>query len=395
MRVLLGISAGIAAFKIPILIRYFIKAGAEVKCIMTPASSDFISPLVLSTLSKNPVGMEFWNKETGEWNNHVAYGEWADILVIAPATANTLQKMAYGSCDNLLLACYLSMRKKTIVVPAMDLDMYKHPSVERNLQQIKEDGVTVIPPTNGELASGLVGEGRMEEPEEIFNFVMSHMGYTDDFSSKKVLITAGPTFEAIDPVRFIGNHSSGKMGFALAEALSKRGAHVLLVSGPTHLQTQAENIEIIKVTTALEMFEMVRKNWEFMDIGIFAAAVSDYRPEEIATQKIKKTQERLKIDLIPNPDILMWAGENNSNEKYIVGFALETSNEKENALVKLKNKKASCIVLNSLQEKGAGFAGDSNKVTIFGKEGDVVEIPLNSKENVSHSILDFVLKHIK
>lgn len=392
MRILIGITAGIAAYKIPFLIRHFIKAGAEVKCIMTPASSDFISPLVLSTLSKNPVGIEFWNTSNGVWNNHVEYGEWADVFLIAPATANTLQKMAQGACDNLLLATYLSMRSRTIVAPAMDLDMYQHPAVKRNLNQLIADGVIVIPATVGELASGLAGEGRMEEPEQIFEFVLRFLNYNNQsLSQKKVLITAGPTYEPIDPVRFIGNHSTGKMGFALAEVCANRGAQVVLVAGPNHLKPQSHNIELISVQTADDMFEVVKNHWETADIGIFSAAVADYKPLKKEEHKIKKHDGKLNLELTPNPDILNWAGHHKKDKQIVVGFALESNNEKENALEKLHKKKASFIVLNSLKESGAGFGGDTNKVTIFGEQGECLEVPLKSKKDVASAIMDFVI----
>lgn len=308
MNVLIGITAGIAAYKIPFLIRSFIKAGMDVKCIMTPESVDFLSPLVVSTLSKNPVGISFWNKDSGEWANHVAYGEWADVFIIAPCTANTLHKMASGACDNLLLATYLSMRKKTIVAPAMDLDMYQHPSVTRNIAQLAQDGVTFIPSTHGELASGLIGEGRMEEPEKIFDFVLDFVGNQHDFVGKTALVTAGPTFEAIDPIRYIGNHSSGKMGFALAEALAERGAEVVLIAGPNALRTKNKNIKVISIVSADEMFKEVQSIWELVDLGIFAAAVADFKVKNIAEQKIKKSEGPLDLEWVQNPDILAWAG---------------------------------------------------------------------------------------
>ncbi|MCH2225809.1 MAG: bifunctional phosphopantothenoylcysteine decarboxylase/phosphopantothenate--cysteine ligase CoaBC, partial [Crocinitomicaceae bacterium] len=309
-RILLGITGGIAAYKITFLIRLLKKSGAEVKCIMTPASSDFISPLVVSTLSENPVGIEFWNKKDGSWNNHVEYGLWADVFVIAPLTANTLSKISVGSCDNLLLATYLSMKSSTIVAPAMDLDMYAHPTTTRNIELIEEDGVQVIPAESGALASGLEGTGRMAEPETIFAAIKDFFEKKLDprLKGKKVVITAGPTYESIDPVRFIGNHSSGKMGYRIAESLLEQGADVVLVSGPTKLSLEHENLELIRVKSADEMLSAVQEHWDNSNFGVFAAAVADYRPKNVAELKIKKSEDELSIELIKNPDILKWAG---------------------------------------------------------------------------------------
>jgi len=388
MNVLIGITAGIAAYKIPFLIRSFSKAGMDVKCIMTPDSVDFLSPLVVSTLSKNPVGISFWNKDSGEWANHVAYGEWADVFVIAPCTANTLHKMASGACDNLLLATYLSMRRKTIIVPAMDLDMYQHPSVRRNMDQVTADGVNIIPSTHGELASGLVGEGRMEEPEKIFEFVMDFCKVGQDFSGTTAMVTAGPTFEPIDPVRYIGNHSSGKMGFALAEALAERGAKVILIAGPHSLNVKNKNIQLVSIVTADEMLKEVQLVWDSVDVGIFAAAVSDFKPKHLSTQKIKKGDVPFTVEWEQNPDILAWAGTHKKGSQFIVGFALETENEEVNALEKLKKKKASCIVLNSFQESNPVFNADYNKVTIFDESGNRSELPILRKNELANEILD-------
>ena len=325
-RILLGITGGIAAYKIAFLIRLLKKSGAEVKCIMTPASSDFISPLVVSTLSENPVGIEFWNKDDGSWNNHVDYGLWADIFVIAPLTANTLSKMASGSCDNLLLATYLSMKSNTVVAPAMDLDMYAHPTTARNLTQLESDGVEIIPAEDGQLASGLEGTGRMAEPETIFKKIEDYFESRKDpkIKGKKVVITAGPTYENIDPVRFIGNHSSGKMGFAIAEKFLSDGAEVVLVTGPTKLKLEAPVLKLVRVRSAEEMLEAVKEEWHSCDYGVFSAAVADYRPANVAEQKIKKSDDEMSIRLIKNPDILKWAGDNKQNQ-ILVGFALETN----------------------------------------------------------------------
>lgn len=392
MRILIGITAGIAAYKIPLLIRLFIKTGAEVRCIMTPDAKDFVSPLVISTLSKNPVGLDFWNKDTGEWNNHVEYGEWADVFLIAPCTANTLSKMASGSCDNLLLAVYLSMRNKTIVSPAMDLEMYQHPTVKRNLALIAADGVHVIPPDHGELASGLSGEGRLPEPEIIFEEVVKYISPRQDYINTRVLVTAGPTYEAIDPVRFIGNHASGKMGFALAENFANRGALVILITGPTALRTEHKGIQTLHVTSAMEMFEAVQMHWEGMDLGVFSAAVADYRPIHKAEEKIKKTEYALSIELIKNPDILAWAGEHKASTQRTIGFALETNNAVENAKDKLARKHADAIVLNVIEENEKCFNSDTNKVRIFDVNGLSLELATASKARIAQGIVDYITR---
>jgi phosphopantothenoylcysteine decarboxylase/phosphopantothenate--cysteine ligase len=390
-RILLGITGGIAAYKIAYLIRILKKKGAEVKCIMTPASSDFISPLVVSTLSQNPVSIEFWNKQTGVWTNHVELALWADVFVIAPATANSIAKMANGLCDNLLLATYLSMKTKTIVCPAMDLDMYKHPTFQRNSTTLLNDGVLIIPATSGELASGLEGEGRMEEPEVIATYVENYFLSTFEKNNQTVLITAGPTYEALDPVRFIGNHSSGKMGFALAESCLKRGMNVILVSGPTQLELQHPNLEVIPVKSAEQMLNAVSSKWDKCTIGVFAAAVADYRPVNQELQKIKKKEETLTIELVKNPDILRWASEHRNNAQKVIGFALETNNAEENALLKLKSKNLDMIVLNTLENKGAGFQGDTNKITILDKTNSKKEFELKSKTAVAEDIIESIL----
>jgi len=390
-RILLGITGGIAAYKIAYLIRILKKKGAEVKCIMTPASSDFISPLVVATLSQNPVAIEFWDKKTGVWTNHVELALWADVFVIAPATANSIAKMANGLCDNLLLATYLSLKTKTIICPAMDLDMYQHPSFKRNIQTLIHDGVLVVPATSGELASGLEGEGRMEEPEMIAQFTENY--FLSDFtkSNQTVLITAGPTYEAIDPVRFIGNHSSGKMGFALAESCLNRGMNVVLITGPVQLQIAHPNLTLIHVNSADEMLKAVSENWSECHFGIFAAAVADYRPKEIAIQKIKKKKENLTLELVKNPDILKWASENRNSAQKVIGFALETNNAEENALLKLTNKKLDMIVLNTLENDGAGFQSDTNKITILDKENGKFEFNLKSKKAVAQDIIETIM----
>ncbi len=393
-RILLGISGGIAAYKIAYLIRLLKNQGAEVKCVMTPSASDFISPLVVSTLSENPVAIEFWNKDSGLWTNHVELALWADLYIIAPATANTIAKMASGICDNLLLACYYSSKSKTIIAPAMDLDMYQHPTFKRNLKQLISDAVLVIPATNGSLASGLEGEGRMEEPENILRFIQINFPFSakELSSKKKILITAGPSYEAIDPVRFIGNHSSGKMGFALAEICLAKAWEVTLICGPTNLDLAHPNLNIIPVFSAEDMLLAVQENWKNADIGIFSAAVSDYRPEKFETQKIKKTEKTINLQLIKNPDIISWASENRGAKQFVVGFALETNNALEFALNKLDSKKMDMIVLNSMEDKEAGFKKETNKITILDKKKGKYSFPAKSKREVASDIIDTIFK---
>jgi phosphopantothenoylcysteine decarboxylase/phosphopantothenate--cysteine ligase len=391
-RILLGISGGIAAYKIAYLIRILKKQGAEVRAIMTPASSDFISPLVVSTLTENPVHIEFWNKKTGEWANHVDLALWADVFIIAPTTANTLAKMASGICDNLLLATYFSMKGKTIIAPAMDLDMYQHPTVKRNMETLLSDGVSIIPATEGALASGLEGQGRMEEPENIAAYLNDFFQLTKPKATKRILITAGPTYEAIDPVRFIGNHSSGKMGFELAAACLASGNEVLLISGPTSLSLTHPNLTVLNVQSAKDMLEAVQANWKTCAFGIFSAAVADFRPEQVATQKIKKTNEEHTLHLVKNPDILSWASTNRTNHQKVIGFALETNNAKEFALDKLTRKNLDFIVLNEFVKDVSGFQAETNKITIFDKDKNAFEFPLKSKKEVAKDILSVVLK---
>lgn len=387
-RVLIGVTAGIAAYKIPLLVRLLKKQGLEVRCIMTPDAKEFVTPLVLSTLSGNPVFSELISDDK-TWNYHVSMAEWADCFLIAPLTANTLAKMANGICDNLLMSVYFSMKGTTIVAPAMDLDMYQHPTVFRNLELIEKDGVLVIPAEFGELASGLVGPGRMAEPEKIFNDInlLLFSESKRSFEGKQVLITAGPTYESIDPVRFIGNHSSGKMGFALAEVFLKKGANVKLITGPTNLTLSHENLDLIHVVSAEDMFQEVQKYWKKQDFGVFSAAVADYRPKEASLDKIKKKSNELSLELVKNPDILQWAGQMKTDAQFLVGFALETSNELENATLKLEIKNLDCIVLNSLQDKGAGFATDTNKVTILDKRKNKTEFSLKSKYEIAQEIV--------
>ena len=395
-RILLGISGGIAAYKIAYLIRLLKNLGAEVKCVMSPSAVDFISPLVVSTLSENPVAIEFWNKESGLWTNHVELALWADLYIIAPATANTIAKMANGICDNLLLACYYSSKSKTIIAPAMDLDMYQHPTFKRNLKQLISDNVLVIPATNGSLASGLEGEGRMEEPENILRFIQINFPFSakELSSKKKILITAGPSYEAIDPVRFIGNHSSGKMGFALAEICLAKAWEVTLICGPTNLDLAHPNLTIIPVFSAEDMLLAVQENWKNADIGIFSAAVSDYRPEKFESQKIKKTEKTINLQLLKNPDIISWASENRGAKQFVVGFALETNNALEFALNKLESKKMDMIVLNSMEDEEAGFKKETNKITILDKNKGKYIFPAKSKREVANDIIVTILKLI-
>lgn len=395
-RVLLGVTGGIAAYKTPLLVRLLTKHGFDVRCVLTPCAVEFVSPLVLASLSSNPTESVLISEEK-TWNNHIELAEWADLFVIAPLTANSLAKMATGICDNLLMAVYFSMKSKTVVAPAMDLDMYRHSTVSRNLNTLVSDGVEIIPAETGELASGLVGQGRMAEPEKIFEVVKTLLAVTKSqlFDGKKVLITAGPTYESIDPVRFIGNQSTGKMGFSLAQVLLENGAHVTLISGPTDLCFQHANLTLIKITTADEMFTEVQKYWSNCDLGIFTAAVADYRPKVKAIQKIKKKSEELTIELIKNPDILNWAGSVKNKKQILVGFALETNEESKNAQEKLKKKNLDFIVLNSLQDKGAGFAVDTNKVTIFDSHKNKTELSLKSKYEIAKEIVLFLEQRLK
>ncbi len=362
--ILLGITGGIAAYKTTFLVRFLIKAGANVKVILTESAGDFVSPLTLAALSKNPVLSSFVNEEGGstDWNNHVELGLWADVMLIAPATANTLSKMANGACDNLLLAAYLSAKCPVFFAPAMDLDMYKHPSSKIAFEKLQSFGNVMIPATSGELASGLQGEGRMAEPEDIVNFIREYLSKGLPLSGKKVLITAGPTHEAIDPVRFIGNHASGRMGFELAKVAADLGAKVILVSGPSHCAVSHESIRLEKVISADEMYHAAHKNYPDADIVICAAAVADFRPKSVAEQKIKKNDAKFSIELVKTKDILLSLGEEKKNQ-YLVGFALETENELDNAKAKLKKKNLDAIVLNSLNDAGAGFGIPTNKIT--------------------------------
>jgi phosphopantothenoylcysteine decarboxylase/phosphopantothenate--cysteine ligase len=394
-RILLGITGGIAAYKTTFLTRLLIKAGAEVRIVMTPASVDFVSPLTLAALSKNEVLSSFVREEDGSvnWNNHVDLGLWADVILIAPATANTLSKMASGTCDNLLMACYLSAKCPVFIAPAMDLDMYKHPATKKSLQTLEGFGNIVIPVEAGELASGLVGEGRMAEPETIITHLRETLGAQQPFSGKRIMITAGPTYEAIDPVRYVGNHSSGKMGYALAEAAASMGAEVTLISGPTALHVSDPAIHLIRVTSAEEMYAQTLEYFEKMDIVIGAAAVADYRPENPATEKLKKTEDSLQINLVRNPDIIAALGKKKTGQ-YLVGFALETENELEYAQGKLREKNLDAIVLNSLRDPGAGFGTDTNKVTLIDKNSAITPFELKTKSEVARDLLHEIYKRL-
>lgn len=388
-KILIAVSGGIAAYKIHFLIRELIKKNAEVQVIMTSDAEHFVTKLSLSTLSKKPVYTDFYN-ENGTWNSHVEMALWADVMIVAPCTANTLAKMTHGMCDNLVIATYMSAKCPVFIAPAMDLDMYAHPSTTQNLELAEDFGHFIIPAEEGELASGLIGQGRMAEPETIVKAVEEffNSNHKKTLDGKTVLITAGPTYEAIDPVRFIGNHSSGKMGFSLAEEASKRGAKVILISGPTSQVIDDKNVDLHKVTSAKEMLTKVFEFYDKIDIGIASAAVADYAPKEVAKEKIKKNDESLTIELIKNPDILRTMGEKKTHQ-FLVGFALETQNEEENAKGKLEKKNLDMIVLNSLRDEGAGFKNDTNKIKIFTKT-EKKEFELKSKDDVAKDILNFV-----
>lgn len=393
-KVLLGVTGSIAAYKTAILVRLLVKAGAEVKVIMTPSAVDFITPLTLATLSKNPVGVNYFNPDNGVWDSHVSYGLWADVMIVAPATADTLSKMAHGICDNLLLATYLSARCPVFFAPAMDLDMYLHPATQNNIQELISYGNKLIPSGNGELASGLYGEGRMEEAEVIFEVLNNFFLNGKSLKGKKALVTAGPTYEAIDPVRFIGNRSSGKMGFALAQSLANLGAEVTLVSGPTSIQISHPLIKRVNVESAEQMFVACLSEFKKMDVVVMAAAVADYKPSFEVHEKIKKKNIDLSLSLVQTKDILKTMGEQKSATQLLVGFALETENELENAKVKLAKKNLDFIVLNSLNDKGAGFNFDTNKVTIINRAGKEFLLPMKSKAAIADYIVALLVDAI-
>jgi phosphopantothenoylcysteine decarboxylase/phosphopantothenate--cysteine ligase len=389
-KILIGITGSIAAYKIPLLIRLLKKEGAEVKIVMTPCAKDFVTPLTLSTLSQQPVLIEPYDKTDGSWNSHVDWGRWADVFIMAPVSANTLAKMASGIADNLLTTTYLAAKCTVFFAPAMDLDMFHHPTTQKNIDTLLSYGNHLIAPQEGELASGLCGAGRMEEPEGILRIVTDFFLKRNLLSGKKVLISAGPTYELIDPVRFIGNFSSGKMGYALAEDAAARGAQVALVSGPVGLKPLHPGISLISVTSAEQMAEACFSEFKSSDITIMAAAVADYTVTDPAPVKIKKSGDKLTIELSKTTDILATLGKQKRAGQFLAGFALETDNEKSNALIKLKNKNLDMIVLNSLNDQGAGFGHDTNKVTIITSDGAEAEVPLKSKKDVATVILDVI-----
>jgi len=389
-KILLGVTGSIAAYKSAFLVRLLVKAGAEVKVIMTPSSNDFISKLTLSTLSRNKVLVELFDEES--WANHVMLGRWADVMLIAPLSCNTLSKMVHGQCDNLLLAVYLSATCPVVVAPAMDEDMWHHQSTKENIGKLIKFGNKIIPVDNGELASGLVGDGRMAEPEAIVRFIEGSFNISQSLAGKKAFVSAGPTYEPLDPVRFIGNHSSGKMGLAIAEELFARGADVTLIMGPSTISLPANGITSVGVNTAEEMYNACIKQFDRSDLGIMAAAVADYTPVKVAANKIKKADDELVIELKKTKDILKSLGKKKSSKQVLVGFALETNNERENALGKLKDKNADMVIMNSLNDKGAGFGMDTNKITIFDKSGKEFNYELMSKKEAAKNIVDTIIQ---
>lgn len=389
-KILLGITGSIAAYKSILLVRLLIKAGAEVKIILTPSAKNFVSPLVLSTLSNNKVLVDMFEEDT--WANHVMLGRWAHVMLIAPLSCNTLAKMANGQCDNLLLAVYLSATCPVIVSPAMDEDMWLHAATKRNIALLESFGNKIIDVQTGELASGLFGEGRMAEPEDIIKYIEENCFRTNELAGKKVLITAGPTYEALDPVRFIGNHSSGKMGYALAEAFFNKGAEVVLVSGPSNEKITYKGINITKVVSAQEMFEACNGKFDDVDIAVMSAAVADYKPASVENEKIKKKADDMSLQLVKTTDILKSLGLKKKNGQILVGFALETNNEKENALQKLSSKNADLIILNSLRDDRSGFGYDTNKVIALSKTGEEFDIPFASKKEVAEQIVNIIIQ---
>ena len=393
-KILLGISGSIAAYKIAFLTRLLVKEGAKIQIVMTQTAKEFITPLTLATLSKNPVLSEFVKDQTGTWNNHVDLGLWADVILIAPATAHTLAKCANGICDDLLTAIYLSAKCPVIFAPAMDLDMYQHPSTIENLRKLQLFSNQIVKSNFGELASGLVGEGRMAEPEELVEILTKHFSENIILKGKKVLITAGPTQESIDPVRYISNHSTGKMGYAIADKFAKAGAEVTLVSGQVALKSPDININLIKVRSAKEMFETTKLYFKKADIIVLSAAVADYTPAVVADKKIKKKEDTFNIELTKTVDIAKTLGAIKRPEQLMVGFALETDNEVENAIGKIKSKNLDMIVLNSLQNSGAGFGHDTNKISIIKRDGTMIDFDLKSKQDVAMDIMDEVVKQL-
>jgi len=389
-KIVLAITGSIAAYKSIYLVRLLVKAGAEVKVVVTPAAKDFVSTLTLSTLSRNPVLVDLFDEQS--WTNHVMLGRWADVMVIAPLSCNTLAKMANGQCDNLLLATYLSATCPVVVAPAMDEDMWHHPATKENLKKLESFGNKIIPVEKGDLASGLHGEGRMAEPEQILDFITINFFLTRPLEGKKAIVTAGPTYEPIDPVRFIGNNSSGKMGLAIAKELHHRGAEVTLIMGPSQLDITANGITVVKVKTADEMYRATNDAFQQTDIAVMAAAVADYSPIEQVKEKIKKKEETLTIELTKTKDILKSLGEKKRAGQVLVGFALETNNEKQHAMEKLQRKNADMIILNSLNDTGAGFGHDTNKITIFEKSGQEFAFETKLKNEVAKDIVDTIIR---
>ncbi len=393
-KILLGITGSIAAYKAAALTRLFVKNGAEVKVIMTPLAKEFITPLTMATLSKSPILVDFFNPENGDWNSHVDLGLWADLYIIAPATANTIAKMANGVADNLLLTSYLSARCPVMVAPAMDLDMYQHPATQKNIETLRSIGNHIIEPASGELASGLDGKGRMEEPEKIYEAVDSLFNKKKSLTGKTILLTAGPTYEFIDPVRFIGNQSSGKMGYAIATELADRGAKIKLVSGPVKISVSHPNIEIVKVTSADQMYDAALKLFPSCNAAIMCAAVADFKPKNISNTKIKRKTDAMTIELTANKDIAAQLGSMKKKNQILAGFALETDHEIENASAKLKSKNLDFIILNSLSDEGAGFNVDTNKISIISTQKPVQHFSLKSKQEVAKDIVDFYTIYI-
>lgn len=393
-KIVLGVCGSIAAYKSAMLIRLLVKSGAKVRVVMTGSAQEFITPLTLSTLSKNPVLHKFVKDDSGQWNNHVELGLWADALVVAPASANTIGKFANGLCNNLLTAVYLSARCPVFLAPAMDLDMLVHPSTRQNFARLADFGNHILAPGFGELASGLTGDGRMAEPEQIVARLEDHFAVTKKLDGKTVLVTAGPTHEAMDPVRFIGNRSSGKMGFAIAERMADLGARVHLVTGPTNLHTNHPGIDVLRVVSADEMFEASVRLFPESDVAVLAAAVADYKPKVKNEQKLKKSGAAMTLELTPTRDIAATLGEVKKNGQFVVGFALETENEKDNALKKLEAKKMDLIVLNSLRDEGAGFGHDTNKVSIIDQSGNMLGFALKDKKEVAVDIVDAILEKL-
>ena len=392
--IILGVTGSIAAYKAATLTRLLVKEGANVKVVMTPLAKEFITPLTMATLSKSPIMVDFYNPENGDWNSHVDLGLWADLYLIAPASANTIGKMAGGIADNLLLTTYLSAKCPVMVAPAMDLDMYKHPATQRNLKVLQSFGNIIIEPESGELASGLIGKGRMEEPERIVAFITDYFARQADFKGKKVVVTAGPTYEKIDPVRFIGNYSSGKMGLAIAEEFAGRGAEVVLVCGPVNLKTSHPAIRRVDVESAAQMYEVTSKEFVNSDVAVLSAAVADFTPKEKADHKIKRGKDDLLLELLPTKDIAAELGRIKTASQLLVGFALETNDEEVNALSKMQRKNLDMIVLNSLNDKGAGFSVDTNKVTILDKAGDKTVYELKTKVEVAKDIVDQIASRL-